>query len=837
MKQSAFLIAFLLCSLWLYAAPSVITPNIRIDQFGYFPLGKKVAVISNPQTGFNISYQGSFDASAGANQYQVRRWNDDVVVFTGTLSVWNSGNPHAQSGDRGWWFDFTALTAPGSYYIFDMGRNLGSYRFEIGDNVYTDVLKTAVRTFFYQRINFPKTVPYADARWADGACFEGAGQDRSARLFNSANGTIGAASTAKDVSGGWMDAGDYNKYVTFAFDAVYDMLSTYRLHPTVFRDDYNIPESGNGIPDLLDEIKWEIEWLKRMQDASPTGEGLLLKVGVITNGSWLPPAPGSPPSTDVNPRYYLTECTSSTLSGAAIFSLASIVYRTFGTPAMIDYADDLLDRSKKAFARVRTITGNFADGGFQLNCDQQRVAWGQPFMYAGDADLTLRQQKETLLAAAVSLYEATGEAQYRTDVDNFYNQTTPIANYYWGPYYGPAQAALLRYTVLPGATAAVVSHIRTVKGNQNSISSINNYNAGTDLYRSYMPDAEYNWGSNRNKAYAGVHNYDFIAFNINAAQHALYKEVGESYLHWFHGVNPMGIVMLSNMYELGADSSVNEIYHAWFNHGTIWDNAKTSSRGPAPGYLTGGPNPDYGSWYGITSLVPPYNQPRQKAYRDWNTGWNGTADEASWSITEPSIHNQAVYVSLLARVIAGQVGGLLPLNFLKFAAVKQSNGVSVNWQIDDATDVQYFEVERSLEGFTFNSITKLNAPSSLAFSYQDKDVQLKHPVVYYRIKAQLHNGETKYTAIQKVVFPSKLSVQIAPNPVTATVSLRGFAQKEENVVLTIMNAQGVKMHEEQWQRPQGVFSKSISMEKFPAGVYWIKLITKEGTSIERVIRQ
>jgi hypothetical protein len=69
------------------------------------------------------------------------------------------------------------------------------------------------------------------------------------------------------------------------------------------------------------------------------------------------------------------------------------------------------------------------------------------------------------------------------------------------------------------------------------------------------------------------------------------------------------------------------------------------------------------------------------------------------------------------------------------------------------------------------------------------------------------------------------------------VSLRGFAQKEENVVLTIMNAQGVKMHEEQWQRPQGVFSKSISMEKFPAGVYWIKLITKEGTSIERVIRQ
>jgi hypothetical protein len=116
-------------------------------------------------------------------------------------------------------------------------------------------------------------------------------------------------------------------------------------------------------------------------------------------------------------------------------------------------------------------------------------------------------------------------------------------------------------------------------------------------------------------------------------------------------------------------------------------------------------------------------------------------------------------------------------------------------------------------------------------------VHLKHAVAYYRIKAQLHNGETKYTAIQKVVFPSKLSVQIAPNPVTATVSLRGFAQKDEHVLVAIMNAQGVKMYEEQWQRPQGVFIKSISMDKFPAGVYWIKLLTKEGATIERVIRQ
>ncbi|HZI00072.1 MAG TPA: T9SS type A sorting domain-containing protein, partial [Flavisolibacter sp.] len=163
--------------------------------------------------------------------------------------------------------------------------------------------------------------------------------------------------------------------------------------------------------------------------------------------------------------------------------------------------------------------------------------------------------------------------------------------------------------------------------------------------------------------------------------------------------------------------------------------------------------------------------------------------------------------------------------------------VAINWQIDDAGDVRYFEVERSFNGRDFIVLANITPQRSLEYVYLDYNAMLLNATMYYRIKAQLYNGETKYTAIQKVIFPSKLSVQIAPNPVTATVSLRGYAHKEEQIVLAIINSQGMKMHEEQWQRPQGVFSKSISMEKFPAGVYWIKLITKEGTSIERVIRQ
>ncbi|MVM41119.1 hypothetical protein GO730_31120 [Spirosoma sp. HMF3257] len=306
-QQLIWTLVWLLTSLSSLAAPPSTTGFIRVDQFGYLQNARKVAVVVNPQLGSNAGTP--FNASAGVNQYQVRRWADDAVVFTGTLQVWRDGVTQTQSGDKGWWFDFSSVNTPGSYYVFDVGNNVGSYRFEIGDNVYADVLKAAVRTYFYQRINFAKQPPYTDAKWADVATHEWPGQDRQA----TSRYAKGNMSTARDLHGGWMDAGDMNKYVTFAEEPVALLLEAYRLNPAVFGDNFNIPESGNGIPDILDEVKWELDFMRRMQDATGTG-GLLLKVGVDNydesdrNG-------GLPPSADRRPRYYLPECTSSTLSG------------------------------------------------------------------------------------------------------------------------------------------------------------------------------------------------------------------------------------------------------------------------------------------------------------------------------------------------------------------------------------------------------------------------------------------------------------------------------------------------------------------------------------------
>jgi hypothetical protein len=118
-------------------------------------------------------------------------------------------------------------------------------------------------------------------------------------------------------------------------------------------------------------------------------------------------------------------------------------------------------------------------------------------------------------------------------------------------------------------------------------------------------------------------------------------------LNYLHGVNPFGKVYLSNMAALGATVSVDQIWHSWYAAGTKWADARTSSCGPAPGYLPGGPNANAARDGAPATFVPPVGQPRQKSWRDTNAPW----PESSWIITEPAIYYQAAYVKLLSEFV------------------------------------------------------------------------------------------------------------------------------------------------------------------------------------------
>ncbi|TVR52288.1 MAG: hypothetical protein EA425_05320, partial [Puniceicoccaceae bacterium] len=223
-----------------------VTGRIHVDQFGYLPDLAKVAVISDPQAGYNA--HESYEPGA---TLQVRRRSDGAVVFSAAPTLWNGGATHEDSGDRGWWFDFSSVTTPGEYYIYDPANERRSPVFRIGDEVYRDVLRAAVRTFYYQRLAVPLEEPYAEPPWTDAPGFP---QDAWARDVNAKN----DPATARDLAGGWMDAGDSNKYPSFLAEVIHPLLYAWRAHPGAFGDDFGIPESGNGLPDLLDEIKFEL---------------------------------------------------------------------------------------------------------------------------------------------------------------------------------------------------------------------------------------------------------------------------------------------------------------------------------------------------------------------------------------------------------------------------------------------------------------------------------------------------------------------------------------------------------------------------------------------------
>jgi len=107
------------------------SPYIQVDQFGYLPNTQKVAVLVDPQVGFNAAE--SYQAPA---ILALKNANSNATVFSAAPTIWNEGATHTQSGDRGWWFDFSSVNTPGDYYVYDAVNDERSAEFTIGSGVY-----------------------------------------------------------------------------------------------------------------------------------------------------------------------------------------------------------------------------------------------------------------------------------------------------------------------------------------------------------------------------------------------------------------------------------------------------------------------------------------------------------------------------------------------------------------------------------------------------------------------------------------------------------------------------------------------------------------------------
>jgi hypothetical protein len=630
-KVSRILFIFLLVMLQLSSVAQVISEFIIVDQFGYLPESKKIAVLKDPQEGFDAAKS----YTPGLN-FSVVNATTGEKVFRAARTTWGSGKTEASSGDKAWHFNFSVVTTPGTYYILDEENNLRSYDFVISHNVYNEVLKQAMRSFFYQRAGFKKDAVFAGPEWADSASHIGPSQDKNCRsFFDKTN-----PASERDLSGGWYDAGDYNKYTNWTANYVVELMKAYIEKPEAWADDYNIPESGNGIPDILDETKWGIDFLLRMQQE----DGSVLSIVGESHAS--------PPSSATGPSYYGRASTSATANTAAALAISSGIYRSIN---LTEYADTLLARAVKAWNWVEdnpAVIFNNNDGGFNS------VGLGAGNQEVGDYDREMIR-----LEAACYLFEATGDVQYRDFFDAHY-LNCHLMQWSWAyPFEALNQEVLLYYTTLEDATASIKDNIINVYMNAvvNGSDNLAAYKNNKDPYMAYIKD--YTWGSNGVKAAQGSMYYNLITYNIEDYYASTAKDAALAVINYIHGVNPLNFVYLSNMYRFGADKGVNEFYHSWFCNGSSkWDRVGVSTYGPPPGYLTGGPNPGYNTasccpkscgsaannaWCTAESLSPPKDQPAQKSYKDFNTSWPVN----SWEVTENSCGYQVNYIRLLSKFV------------------------------------------------------------------------------------------------------------------------------------------------------------------------------------------
>jgi len=353
---------------------------VRVNQVGYLPAARKRAVVAVEDAG-----AGALSATVDGDvtSFTVRSTDSDDVVATGELS---EPIDDEDAGEIVRQADFTDVTEPGEYVVEVGDGAARSVPFRVAPDVYAGTLVDATRLYSLKRSNTRIDDPVTGLDVDPGHT-----QDERAAMR--ARDEFHDAGESADVGGGWYDAGDYGKYVPPATLTVGQQLLAYELVPEAFEAEecdlpVDVPEADReaGLPDLLVEAKFELEWLERMQ--RPDGA----VYHKVAGDTW--PSIDTLPTEDTQQRYVYGLSTFGTATYAAAMAMAARVYAPFDAT----FADRALDNARDAFSYLAANpepTFRFDDG--------QDDGSGP---YRKDDDLSER------FWAAAELLKTTGEDRY-----------------------------------------------------------------------------------------------------------------------------------------------------------------------------------------------------------------------------------------------------------------------------------------------------------------------------------------------------------------------------------------------------------------------------------------
>lgn len=369
---------------------------ILCNQAGYLPQSRKTAVLTAGQRFTVMKVNGELNtitSDSGGAQGQAEQ-----AVMEGTA---RDAGMDAASGDHVRVADFSGLTQDGIYYVQnELGER--SHCFRIGQDVYQALQKDLTKALYYQRCGCALQEAYAGV-YTHPECHM-----QTAVLWTD-------RSIAKEVRGGWHDAGDYGRYISPAAVAVGHLLYAFQLFPESFQDSLNIPESGNGIPDALNECRYELEWMLKMQDEEG---GAYHKLTSERHADFIMP------EEDYAQFYLFPVSSMATADYAASMTLASRVYRAYDS----GFADRLYEAAVKAYG--------------WLDRHPEYVGFRNPeSCNTGEYD-DVCDLDERLWAAAEMLV-TTGEKKYQDQVDRLLQEELTKTDFGWTDVSGFAALAVL----------------------------------------------------------------------------------------------------------------------------------------------------------------------------------------------------------------------------------------------------------------------------------------------------------------------------------------------------------------------------------------------------------
>ncbi len=559
-------------------------PNVLVNQTGYLVDLPKLAVVKTP--------------SKSPLKWELHKKGGAVVASGET----KAGGKDAASGDDVQVADFSSWKTPGKDYTLWVGGE-GSHPFDIGKDVYKKLKYDALAYFYQTRSGIEIKMPYAGGKqWTHPAGHIGVAPnqgDKSVPCLKDSG-----CDYKLDVTGGWYDAGDQGKYVVNGGIAAWTLMNQYeraveRGTDGEFKDGkLKIPEHKNKIPDLLDEARWELEFMLKMQvpDGQPKAGMVHHKVHDI---DWT--ALGTRPEKDAQPRFLWPPSTAATLNLAATAAQCARVFEKLDKA----FSARCLTAAEKAWA----------------------AAVANPAVYAGTSAVGGGPYDDTNVSdefywAAAELFITTKRDVYKAFLEKSpHYKKIPVMQgsdglpsaFDWGNVgaLGTISLALVPNLLPPKEIDDFRVAVETAADTFQALVAEQGYRLP------FKPSAKgYPWGSNS----FVLNNAIVLALANDFSGEAKYLAAVAEGMNYVLGRNP-----LDKSYVTGyGERPLMNPHHRFWAH-----QANAAFPSPPPGILSGGPNSGLQDPYvqaaGLAGCAP------EKCYADNIEAWSANEEAINWN--------------------------------------------------------------------------------------------------------------------------------------------------------------------------------------------------------------